>query len=202
MLRQNTADMTNSKSHAALSPKHSVMLQACRLQTSLEWLVCFSTYQRTALTAAQGVEIESEDNDDPFIIERDSGAPNEEGRLVEEATLHEIPELEEELRDALKIIKKRKPDFVGDKKKRDEIVNGVLTQVLTDKRSDYLTSIKEDRALLQKSDLANRHRMAVEVRLGEKILLEEALAMLKAHIDATSLEKTEGRPAKKVKSHA
>ncbi|KAF1354527.1 SET domain-containing protein RMS1 [Lizonia empirigonia] len=148
-----------------------------------------------------GVELESEENEEAFIIERDSGAPNEEGRLVEEAKLHEFPELEEELRDALKIIKKQKPEAVADKRKRDEIANTVISQVLTEKLSDYPTSIEEDRAALQKPGLTSRQRMAIEVRLGEKVLLEEALTMLKARMAVASNE-SEERPAKKVKSRA
>lgn len=139
-----------------------------------------------------------EENDEPFIIERDSGAPNEEGRLVEEAKLHEFPELEEELKDALKTIKKRKPEAVVDKRKRDGILNVVLEKVLTEKLSQYSTSVEEDRALLHKSDLPIRHRMAVEVRLGEKVLLKEALEMLKERTHVASNEDEE-RPAKKVK---
>ncbi|KAF9699224.1 hypothetical protein EKO04_003322 [Ascochyta lentis] len=151
--------------------------------------------------AAMGVEIDTEENEEPFIIERESGAPNEEGRLVEEAKLSEFPELEEELRDALKIIKKHKPETVADKRKRDEIANTVLKQILTDKLAEFPTSVQEDKALLQKSDLANRHRMAVEVRLGEKLLLEESLAMLRKRGAAVGKE-DEGRPAKRMKSRA
>lgn len=105
------------------------------------------------------------------------------------------------MRDALKIIKKQKPEAVVDKRKRDEIANTVVLQVLAEKLLDYPTSIEEDRAALQKPDLTNRQRMAVEVRLGEKVLLEEALTMLKARM-TVGLNETEERPAKKVKSRA
>lgn len=149
----------------------------------------------------QGVEIDADEDEDPFIIERDSGAPNEQGRLVEEARMDEFPELEEELKDALKVIKKHRPDVVTDKNQRDGIINAVLTKVLTNKLATYPTSIREDRAMLKKSDITNRHRMAIEVRLGEKILLEEALTMLKVRSDAGANEGEE-RPAKKIKSKA
>lgn len=138
---------------------------------------------------------------DAFIIERDSGAPNEEGRLIEEAKMNEFPELEEELKDALKVIKKHKPGVIADKRKRDEIANAVITQVLADKLAEYPSSIREDRATLKKSDITNRHRMAIEVRLGEKVLLEEALAMLSSRNDAVANEGEE-RPTKKIKSKA
>ncbi|KAJ4326417.1 Ribosomal lysine N-methyltransferase 4 [Neodidymelliopsis sp. IMI 364377] len=151
--------------------------------------------------AQMDLEIDSEENDEPFIIERDSGAPNEEGRLVEETKLNEFPELEEELRDALKIIKKHRPYVVADKRKRDDIITIVITQLLTEKLAEYPTSVQEDRELLQKPSLGDRQRMAIEVRLGEKSLLEEALAMLKARMDTARDENGE-RPAKKLKSQA
>ncbi|KAF3004326.1 hypothetical protein E8E13_009393 [Curvularia kusanoi] len=142
-----------------------------------------------------GVEIDPEDEDeDDFIIERDSGAPNEEGRLVEPATMSEFPELEEELKDALKVIKKQKSDVVADKRKRDDIANTVLVQVLTEKLAAYPTTIEEDRSLSKNPEITHRHRMAVQVRLGEKVLLEEAIAMVKAR--ATVDEHSE-KPAKK-----
>ncbi|KAF2621291.1 SET domain-containing protein RMS1 [Macroventuria anomochaeta] len=148
-----------------------------------------------------GVGIGTEENEEPFIIERDSGAPNEEGRLVDEAKMNDFPELEEELKDALKIIKKHKPEVVADKRKRDEIANAVIAEVLTEKLTEYPTSVREDRDLMKKSDLTNKHRMAIEVRWGEKVLLEEAIAMLKARTDAANTESDE-RPAKKIKSQA
>lgn len=113
--------------------------------------------------------------------------------------MNEFPELEGELKDALKIIKKHKPDVIADKRKRDEIANAVITQVLADKLAEYPTSIREDRATLKKSDITNRHRMAIEVRLGEKVLLEEALAMFKSRNDVVANE-SEERPTKKIKS--
>jgi len=149
----------------------------------------------------QGVGIDADEDGDPFIIERDSGAPNEEGRLVEEAKMNEFPELEEELKDALKVVKKHRPDVVADKKQRDGIVNAVIIKVLTDKLARYPTSIRDDRAMLKKSDITSRHRMAIEVRLGEKVLLEEALTMLKTRDDAGA-DKGEERPSKKIKSKA
>ena len=118
--------------------------------------------------------------------------------MIEEAKMEEFPELEEELKDALKIIKKKKPDVVADKRKRDDIANAVLTQVLSEKVVTYPTSAEEDRALLQKSDISHRHRMAIQVRLGEKALLEEALAMLQARTTDSTNEHAE-RPTKKAR---
>lgn len=115
--------------------------------------------------------------------------------------MNEFPELEEELKHALKIIKKHKPDMFLDKKERDRIMNAAIIQVLADKLAEYPTSMKEDRAMLKQPDIPNRRRMAIEVRLGEKILLEEAITMLKIRDDAGA-DEGEVRPAKKIKSKA
>jgi SET domain-containing protein 6 len=102
------------------------------------------------------------------------------------------------LKDALKMIKKKKPDVIADKRKRDGIANTVLTQVLSEKLAAYPTSVEEDQTLLEKSDISHRHRMAIQVRLGEKALLEEALAMLKGRTTDLPNEHAE-RPTKKAR---
>lgn len=112
--------------------------------------------------------------------------------------MDEFPELEEELKDALKIIKKQKPSVIADKRKRDGIANTVLTQVLSDKLAEYPTSAKQDRTLLENSEITHRHRMSIQVRLGEKTLLEEALSMLKARTEGADNENVE-RPTKKIR---
>lgn len=115
--------------------------------------------------------------------------------------MNEFPEFEEELKDALKTIKKKNPEVFADRKQRDEIANSIITQVLKEKLKDYPTSISEDRAELRKSNLTNRRRMAIEIRLGEKVLLEEALAMLRARAEV-DVPESEQRPVKKLKNRA
>lgn len=51
----------------------------------------------------------------------------------------------------------------------------VLREVLLGRQKDYPTTIDEDRKVLEKLDLPARFRLAVEVRLGEKLILHEAL---------------------------
>lgn len=151
-------------------------------------------------TPLQGVELDIEEDADAFIIERDAGAPNEEGRLLDPPTLTEFPELEEELKDALKLVKKAHPKLVADKRKRDELSNAVLARVLAEKLAEYPTSVAQDRELLRKGDVKGRARMAVEVRLGEKVLLEEAIAMVKAREGGAGGEDGGERPVKKMRT--
>ncbi|KAF2823201.1 SET domain-containing protein RMS1 [Ophiobolus disseminans] len=124
-------------------------------------------------------EFDEEELEEYFIIERDSGEPDGEGRLTYTAELREIsPELEEQLKTFLKALKKARPDSFADKRKRGEICIAAITQALTAKLEQYPTSAQEDEALLKKGDLSKRHRMAIEVRLGEKKLLQEGVALM------------------------
>ena len=51
----------------------------------------------------------------------------------------------------------------------------VLRAVLANRQKDYPTSIDEDEKMLEQTDLPVRLRLAVEVRLGEKMILHAAL---------------------------
>lgn len=135
-----------------------------------------------------------------FIVERDSGEPDSEGRLVYPAKLREIPlELDEQLKTLFKMLKKAKPDAFADKRKREDIFNAAILQALAAKLGQYATTAQQDEALLKKEDLSKRHRMAIEVRLGEKMLLQEATDLLKENV-AQDDGTTEGRAAKKAKT--
>jgi len=72
-------------------------------------------------------------------------------------------------------------------------------QALTTKLGQYPTSVQEDQALLKNGDLSKRYRMAIEVRLGEKELLKEAIALMQGKTAAK--EGTNGeRVTKKAKT--
>jgi SET domain-containing protein 6 len=95
----------------------------------------------------------------------------------------------------LKAIKKSKPDAVADKRKRIEACKGAITEALRTKLGQYPTSIEEDEALLKKGDLEKRPRMAIEVRMGEKMLLQEAKDLMQG--GDTSSEEANGERAPK-----
>lgn len=69
-----------------------------------------------------------------------------------------------------------------------------MTKALTAKLAQYPTSIEDDEKLLKVGSLEKRHRMAIEVRLGEKRLLHEALALLQGGQD-----EVKGQTGKKAK---
>ena len=58
------------------------------------------------------------------------------------------------------------------------LVIKVLSKALADRQSEYTTSIVEDIGLLRNSKVDKRHRMAIEVRLGEKMIIANALSYL------------------------
>jgi SET domain-containing protein 6 len=83
----------------------------------------------------------------------------------------------------LKALKKSKPGLIVEKRKREDIFNTVVTKALAAKLAQYPTSTEDDEKLLKAGSLEKRHRMATEVRLGEKRLLHEALALLQGGED-------------------
>ena len=64
----------------------------------------------------------------------------------------------------------------------------VLTKIIVGRLKSYNTSIEEDVVLLRDSELDDRHRMAIEVRLGEKEILAAALDCVRARIEVLSQE--------------
>lgn len=112
-------------------------------------------------------------------MERDSKDPDEEGRLLQPAQLLEISaEFEEQYKAYYRALKKLSPDLTSDKRKREDIYKVIVAEALTTKLSLYPTTIEQDRLLLARTDISDRHRMAMQVRLGEKLLLEEGLSLI------------------------
>jgi len=131
------------------------------------------------LTVTQAKLEGDEEFEEYFIIERDSGDPDSEGQLTYSAQLREVsPELEEQVKAVFKGIKKQNPEVLSEKRKRVGDYQAIVSKALTAKLGTYPTSIEEDETLLKGDDLAKRHLMAITVRLGEKRLLHEALALL------------------------
>jgi SET domain-containing protein 6 len=139
---------------------------------------------------------EEEELEEYFIIERDSGEPDSEGRLTFQAKLHNVSlELEEQMKAVIKALKKSKPDAISKKRKRDEISGVVIMKALKSKLAQYPTLVEEDETLLTSDGLEKRRRMAIEVRVGEKRILQEALALVKGAEDEERVGKKSRREA-------
>lgn len=119
---------------------------------------------------------EDEEFEDTFVLERETGQVTPEGTFSTPATFEAIPEdLQEQLKAFLKCIKKTQPDAIPDKRKRDQIHQAVLAATLQRLAARYPTGITEDEMQLREGQDGDRARMAIEVRLGEKRLLREAI---------------------------
>ncbi|KAK7420188.1 N-lysine methyltransferase setd6 [Neonectria punicea] len=147
---------------------------------------------------------EEEDFEDTFVLERETGEVNSDGTFPGPARFEAMPEdLQQQLKAFLKGVKKAQPDAIPDKRKRDEIQQAVQAKTLQALMSRYPTSIFEDELLLKRNDLNRRARMAIEVRLGEKKLLREAITTISADNDVEmTVGEEESGPAKRVKRSA
>jgi UV DNA damage endonuclease len=128
--------------------------------------------------------------EETFVLERESDEPNPDGTFTSPARFSEIPEdLRDQLKSFLKAIRKADPSCIVDKRKRDEIQHTVLIKALDALTSQYPTTILHDERVLSGSDISERYKAAVTVRLGEKRLLQEARVYLSGIAsDATSDE--------------
>jgi len=84
----------------------------------------------------------------------------------------------------------------NDKRKREEVSSNVIRKALTARLAQYPTTAEQDELILRQ-DISKRQRMAVEVRLGEKKLLQEALDLVQGNERST--QQDQERPGKKAK---
>ncbi|KAK6954596.1 hypothetical protein Daesc_004563 [Daldinia eschscholtzii] len=121
-------------------------------------------------------ELDLEEIEDAFVIERDSGEPNSKGELQDEPAFKELPsDLVDQLHTLLKEIRKISPASIPDKSIRDEITLSVIHRALELRLAQYPTSQVYDLDLLSGNKVSGRQSMAVTVRWGEKVLLQEAI---------------------------
>lgn len=142
-------------------------------------------------------EMDEDELEDTFVLERESGEPNPDGTFATPAQVTEMPgDLREQLKDFLKATKKIQPDWFPDKRKRDEVQQAVLAKTLQKLQVRYQTTAVEDGLLLQQPHVSERTRMAVKVRLGEKQLLQEARAMVESLANANTDQESSNKRAR------
>lgn len=111
--------------------------------------------------------------EDSFVFDRNLDEADSTGCVSDDNSFRELPaELEEQAKAFLKAARKLKPDAIPDKRKRDEVYLAAVQSAVSARLGEYPTSIEEDRDLLGQS--SGRLRLAIEVRLGEKVLLNAA----------------------------
>lgn len=120
-------------------------------------------------------KLDDDEIEDTFVLERTSGDPNPDGTFAAPARVTSVPEdLKEQLKTVIKVLQKQDAALVPDKRKRDDLVQAVVVSALEAIAAKYPTGVMEDEMLLRQEGLPLRHRMAVEVRVGEKRLIQES----------------------------
>ena len=136
------------------------------------------------LTCPQVNQLDEEETEDSFVLDRDLDEPDARGEVHGEAALTSLPaDLEEQITTFLKSVRKVSPESIPDKRKRDEIALAVMHRVFELRLAEYPTSESEDLALLRENRVSGREQMAVVVRMGEKRLLAEAISLAAAKIN-------------------
>ncbi|KAL7625810.1 Ribosomal lysine N-methyltransferase 4 [Parahypoxylon ruwenzoriense] len=134
-------------------------------------------------------ELDLEEIEDGFVIERDTGELNSRGEHQDPAIFKELPaDLVEQTHTLLKEIRKISPATIPDKAKRDEITLSAIHRALELRLGQYATSQAYDFDLLSGDKVSGRQRMAVVVRWGEKALLQEAI-----HFAYDKIQKTRSK---------
>lgn len=157
-----------------------------------------------ALLEEDEVELEED-----FLVERGASDPDSEGRVDEVARRAGPPEeLVEQLKEVVKAVKKVRPDAVPDKTVRDRVIYAAIARALEERTRQYATTLEQDLELYEKTgstagadESAGRKRMALDVRIGEKVLLKQASETVKEKLAVLEIAARDGdgRSAKRRK---
>lgn len=159
-------------------------------------------------------DVEGEgDLEDAFIIDRGAEDPDSEGRVHDDPTKRAaLPEeLVAQMKEVLKAVKKVRPDAVPDKTARDRAMYAAIARALETRTNEYRTGLEHDLQLYERLQasppdnkslvVVDRKRMALDVRIGEKMLLKEASQAAHARLAllAEAARDGDGRSAKRRK---
>ncbi|KAI4730195.1 SET domain-containing protein RMS1 [Aureobasidium sp. EXF-10728] len=169
----------------------------------LPWEIIASTIDKK-YTAKKGA-LDEEDMEEGFVLERDSGEPDDTGITTHPAKFAAFPEeLEEQVCQVIGPAMGIDVNRGLNKAQRKQLKTAyyeILDAVIPARLAQYGTTVEQDEQLLKNPDLEARHRMAVFVRLGEKKLLKEAKEFIPAQLEKykPAQEEEEGRSAKRQK---
>lgn len=121
-------------------------------------------------------ELDPEEVEDAFVIDRDLDEPDSRGEYHGPKTLRNLPEdLREQINAVLKAVRKLHPEIIPDKQTRDRVCLSAMRRAFELKLAEYSTGADDDARLLSSSASSGRLGMALTVRYGEKLLLHEAM---------------------------
>lgn len=155
------------------------------INNSDHWMRSISVLVSAEQLRTTIIEIEKgndyEDLKDGFVLEREAGDPDEQGFCTSTPKFTKFPDelvtlISGMIESLLKSkAKKRKVDNDNSKKLVKRATLDVLAIIVRSRLEGYQTSIDQDEALLTGETINPRLKMAINVRLGEKRLLKEAL---------------------------
>lgn len=147
------------------------------------------------------------EEEEDFVVDRGASDPDSEGRVAEVVGRAGPPEeLVEQLKEVIKAVKKVRPDAVPDKIARDRAIYTAIATALEERTRQYGTTLEQDLELYDKTaggaaGALDRKRMALDVRIGEKVLLKQASETVKEKLAglAAAARDGDGRSAKRRK---
>ncbi|KAI1751567.1 SET domain-containing protein [Xylaria castorea] len=149
----------------------------------LSWDLVMSALKQTlaindGIWGKASAELDPEEVEDAFVIDRDLEEPDSRGEFHGSKALKNLPEdLQEQINAILKAIRKLNPGTIPDKQRRDEICLSAMRSAFELKLAEYPTSIYDDAKLLSSNAVSRRLGMALFVRYGEKLLLQEGISL-------------------------
>ncbi|KAJ2982850.1 hypothetical protein NUW58_g6356 [Xylaria curta] len=170
----------------------------------LSWDLVISALKQTlpiddAIWGKASAELDPEEVEDAFVIDRDLEEPDSRGEFHGSKTLKSLPEdLREQINSILKAVRKLSPATIPDKQRRDEICLSAMRSAFESKLAEYPTGIDDDAKLLSSNTVSGRPGMALFVRYGEKLLLQEAIGLATEKLrDLAASQGNEAQPSAK-----
>lgn len=128
-----------------------------------------------------------------FVIDRGAEDPDSEGRVHDDESApkkaYPPEELLAQMKEVMKAVKKVKPEAVPEKSSRDRAIYTAIARALEMRTKEYGTTLAEDLETHQKNKTAfspssalDPKIMALDVRIGEKVLLKEASEAVQAKL--------------------
>lgn len=169
----------------------------------LDWTPVLAALRaEVPLPAAQWDEalgaLDEDELEEAFVIERGADDPDSEGRVAEvEGAAGAPEELVEQLKAVMKAVKKVRPEAVPDKVARDRIIYSAIARALDERTKQYATTLEQDLKQYEEGgdgadQKVRRQRMALDVRVGEKVLLRQAAETVKAKLAELAKAESDG----------
>lgn len=169
----------------------------------LDWAPVLAALRaEVPLPAAQWDEalgaLDEDELEEAFVIERGADDPDSEGRVAEvEGAAGAPEELVEQLKAVMKAVKKVRPEAVPDKVARDKIIYSAIAKALDERTRQYGTTLEQDLKQFEEGgdgadQKVRRQRMALDVRVGEKVLLRQAAETVKAKLAELAKAESDG----------